>query len=379
MKPVSLLIILAIILAGLLVFTPFSIKEMFGSFPLFQVISQERAATMTRAPIFRTIDGGTTWFPQASLSATEALPAFNVLDLKLDVQDSTIVYAGTEGNGLYRSFNNGQNWEKVADRNNVLSPGASVYKIVQDRFNINNIYIAAFQNKFGVFLKSTDGGISFNQTYISQLENYPLEAIAINASSSNIIYAGTAQGGFLISQDYGETWKVAEWLTAQIADIVVNPGNASEIYMTTKNRGLFRSVDGGYTWKNFSKELSKVGGTGNIKMLRIDQSNASTLYLALASGLVQSENRGATWKYAAILIPPRALPVDSVAIDPTNSKNIFVGVGNLIYKSQDGGTNWSVQKLNAEKRIARILIDSKNPQSVFLGMKSAKEQNKQSF
>ena len=379
MKPVSLLIILAIILAGLLVFTPFSMKEMFGSFPLFQVISQERAATMTSAPIFRTIDGGTTWFQQASLSATEALPAFNVLDLTLDVQDSTIVYAGTEGNGLYRSFNNGQNWEKVADRNNVLSPGASVYKIVQDRFNINNIYIAAFQNKFGVFLKSTDGGISFNQTYISQLENYPLEAIAINASSSNIIYAGTAQGGFLISQDYGETWKVAEWLTAQIADIVVNPGNASEIYITTKNRGLFRSVDGGYTWKNFSKELSKVGGAGNIKMLRIDQSNASALYLALASGLVQSENRGATWKYAAILIPPRALPVDSVAIDPTNSKNIFVGVGNLIYKSQDGGTNWSVQKLNAEKRIARILIDSKNPQSVFLGMKSAKEQNKQSF
>ena len=60
-------------------------------------------------------------------------------------------------------------------------------------------------------------------------------------------------------------------------------------------------------------------------------------------------------------------------------KNIFVGVGNLIYKSQDGGTNWSVQKLNAEKRIARILIDSNNPQSVFLGMKNAKEQSRQSF
>src|SRR3989304_7863384 len=138
MKPVSLLIILAIILAGLLVFTPFSMKEMFGSFPLFQVISQERAATMTSAPIFRTIDGGTTWFQQASLSATEALPAFNVLDLTLDVQDSTIVYAGTEGSGLYRSFNNGQNWEKVIDRNGVLADNALVYKIVQDGKDVNN-------------------------------------------------------------------------------------------------------------------------------------------------------------------------------------------------------------------------------------------------
>ena len=62
------------------------------------------------------------------ISATEALPAFNVLDLKLDVQDSTIVYAGTEGNGLYRSFNNGQNWEKVADRNNILSPALRFIK-----------------------------------------------------------------------------------------------------------------------------------------------------------------------------------------------------------------------------------------------------------
>ena len=366
------------IVGAILVFSPISLRNIIASFPLFKGLgTDEKPATAQmsaqQAIIWRTIDGGATWFPQTAVEADKNLPEVSVLDIAFDKENSNIVYAGTEGAGLYRSFNNGQNWEKLIDRNGVLADNALVYKIAQDAKNVNNIYLAVFQDKRGMFLKSADGAISFARTYLTQLENYPAEAIAINPSESNIIYMGTKQGGFFISRDYGETWNAAKWITGQITDIVVNPRNTSEIYAATRDRGLFRSSDGGETWRDFNKELARVSARHAISSFILEQANGDTLYLAIANGLVKSNNRGLTWQFVNILIPPKALPVDAMALDPENSNMINVGVDTLLYKSEDGGVNWSVQKLDTAKRIAIMTIDENDPKSILLGMKVVKK------
>ena len=378
MKPLSLIIAISLIVGAILVFSPISLRNIIASFPLFKGLDVgEKPATAEMAArsaiIWRTIDGGATWFPQTAVEADKNLPEVSVLDIAFDKENSNIVYAGTEGAGLYRSFNNGQNWEKLIDRNGVLADNALVYKIAQDAKNVNNIYLAVFQDKRGMFLKSTDGGISFARTYLTQLENYPVEAIAVNPSASNIIYMGTKQGGFFVSRDYGETWNAAKWITGQITNIVVNPRNTSEIYVATRDRGLFRSSDGGETWRDFNKELARVSARHAISSFILEQVNGDTLYLAIANGLVKSNNRGLTWQFVNILIPPKALPVDAMALDPENPNMINVGVDTLLYKSEDGGVNWSVQKLDTAKRIAIMTIDENDPKSILLGMKVVKK------
>ncbi len=377
MNPFSLIIILAIIIGALLIFAPVSFRDIVASFPLFQGLSGASHNGTTVAPakasMFRSIEGGKVWFPQVAIDANKSIPEVTILDFVYDREDSNILYAGTEGDGLYKSVNNGQNWSKLYDRNKVLADNAVIYKVRQDPKNVNNIYVAAFQNKYGVFLKSTDGGVSFVQTYISQLEGYPLLALAINPVSGNIIYIGTAQGGFFVSTDFGETWQAIKWLTGQIADIVINPKNTYEIYAVTSDRGLFRSTDGGYNWKEFSAELARISAFNNVVMFRMDPASQDRLYLAIANGLIKSEDRGRTWKFVNILIPPQLLPVDAVAIDPSNPRIMYVGVGALLYTSKDGGANWSVLKLDTLKRISIIAIDPKNPQSIFMGMKGAKK------
>ncbi|MBI1754985.1 hypothetical protein HYR65_01735 [Candidatus Azambacteria bacterium] len=376
MKPVALLIVIAIFAGIMLVFAPAILKDSIASFPLFQALSEQRqqtAVSVENATIFRSIDGGKIWFPQVAIDADKNIPPVTILHLVLDHFDSNILYAGTEGDGLYKSVNNGQNWEKLYDRNRILADNASVYRVAQDPKNVNRIYIAAFQNKYGVFLKSEDGGVSFTQTYISQLENYPVYAIAIHPVFSNIVYIGTAQGGFFASEDFGETWQVLEWLTGPVTDIAVNQATPSEMYAVANGRGLFRSQDGGRTWKGFSSELSRISANSSVTMFRTDPQNQNTLYLALANGLVKSENRGSTWKFMNILIPPNALPVDAVAVNPRDTFNVHVGVGALMYMSDDGGINWSVQKLNTTKRVSTIVIDPKDPQNMFLGMRVPKK------
>jgi len=373
MKPAAMLIVIAIIAGALLVFAPLSLKGIIASFPLFQSIGDARptvSVSEQEASVFRSIDEGEIWFPQVAIDAGRSIPSVTVLEVTIDNFNSNILYLGTEGDGMYKSVNNGQNWEKMYDRNGVLAENANVYTVAQDPRNVNRIYVAVLQNGYGMFLKSEDGGVSFVQTYITQLENYPVQSIAIHPVSSNIIYIGTAQGGFFVSEDYGETWQVLEWLTGAVTNIVINQSYSLEIYSVVFGRGLFRSNDGGDTWRAFSTELSRITAHQNVMTFALDPSNQNKLFLALANGLVTSDNGGSTWKFVDILISPNVLPVDAVAVDPRNPDNIYVGAGAFIYKSEDGGVNWSVQKLNTEKRISTIVVDPVNPQSVFLGMRN---------
>lgn len=377
MKPTALIIVVAILLGGILVFSPITIREMLASFPLFKSLGevsspQQGAVNEAQASVFRTTDGGTTWFPQVAIDAGSNLPSVTVLDVAFDYLNSNIVYLGTEA-GLYKTLNNGQNWERQIDNNKRLADTAVVYRVVQDPRDTNNLYVAAFQNKYGVFLKSTDGGVSFFQTYITQLENYPVQAIAIHPTRSNVLYIGTGQGGVFMSEDYGDTWKVMSWLTGSVTSIAFNPNNGDEMYTVVQNRGLFRSVNGGREWKEFSRELSRIAAYNNVMMFMLDPANTNKLYLALGNGLVKSENWGKSWEFVKVLIPPKVLPIDSIAINPRNTNTLYVGAGSLIYQSVDGGVNWSVQKFNTQKRISTIAIDPKDPQSIYIGMKNIKK------
>lgn len=374
MKIAVIFIGIAILVGGFFVFGPASSRQSFASFPLFQGLSQEQSnVAPENATIFRSIDQGKTWFPQVAINASQSIPPVTILNLQLDRVDSNILYAGTQGDGLYKSVNNGQNWDKLYDRNRMLRDNAVIYQVVQDPKDVNRMYVAAFQNKFGVFLKSEDGGGSFVQTYIGQLENYPVYSIAVDPVYSNIVYIGTAQGGFFVSQDFGETWQVLDWLTGPVTDIVINPASPSEIYAVVSGRGLFRSEDSGRTWKSFSAELARISASSNVVMFRLDPVNQSVLYLALQNGIVKSEDKGRTWKFMNILIPPNALPVDAVGVNPRDVENVYVGVGSEMYISTDGGINWGVEKLQTDKRIGIILIDPKDPTNMFLGMKVVKK------
>ncbi|OGD24219.1 hypothetical protein A2Z10_02885 [Candidatus Azambacteria bacterium RBG_16_47_10] len=377
MKPTALIIVIAIIIGAILVFSPISLREMIASFPLFKSLEtisspQQGAVNEAQASMFRTTDGGITWFPQVAIDAGSSLPSVTVLDVAFDYLNSNIVYLGTEA-GLYKTLNNGQNWERQIDNNKRLADAAVVYRVVQDPRDTNNIYVAAFQNKYGVFLKSTDGGVSFFQTYITQLENYAVQAIAIHPTRSNVLYIGTGQGGVFMSEDYGDTWKVASWLTGPVTNIVFNPHNGDEMYAVVQNRGLFRSVNGGREWKEFSRELSRIAAYNNVMMFMLDPANTNKLYLALGNGLVKSENWGRSWEFVKVLIPPKVLPIDAIAIDPKNTNTLYVGAGSLIYQSVDGGVNWGVQKFNTQKRITIIAIDPKDSKSIYMGMKNVKK------
>src|SRR3989442_6121675 len=100
------------------------------------------------------------------------------------------------------------------------------------------------------------------------------------------------------------------------------------------------------------------------------------VYAGAASGGVwKSVNGGTTFKPIFDKQPVQS--IGAVTIDPKNPKTIWVGtgeawtrnstsIGDGVYKSTDGGENWTNMGLRDSERIAKIVVDPKNTDTVSL-------------
>jgi len=108
----------------------------------------------------------------------------------------------------------------------------------------------------------------------------------------------------------------------------------------------------------------------------VDQDGRITLFVAAASGGVwKSVNGGTTFK--PVFDRQDVQSIGAVTIDPSNPKMVWVGsgeawtrnsvsVGDGVYKSTDGGENWTNVGLKDSERIAKILVDPADGNNVLV-------------
>ena len=116
--------------------------------------------------------------------------------------------------------------------------------------------------------------------------------------------------------------------------------------------------------------------SGRITEIAVDPADRSTWYLAVASGGVwKTETAGTTWE--PIFDGEGSYSVGTVVVDPNNHLTVWVGTGENnsqrsvgygdgVYKSVDGGRSFSNVGLEQSEHIARILIDPRNSDVVYV-------------
>src|SRR5437773_884016 len=112
-----------------------------------------------------------------------------------------------------------------------------------------------------------------------------------------------------------------------------------------------------------------------------EPSGKITLFVGAASGGVWKSDDSGT-RYRPIFDEQAVQSIGAIALDPKNSKNVWVGtgeswtrnsvsIGDGIYKSTDGGETWSRAGLEKSERIARITVDPRNSDTVFVAVPGA--------
>ncbi len=126
-----------------------------------------------------------------------------------------------------------------------------------------------------------------------------------------------------------------------------------------------------------ARNIGSAAMSGRISAIAaVHEADRLTVYVGSASGGVWKSTNGGT-TYKPVFDKQDVQSIGAVAIDPKNPKVIWVGtgeswtrnsvsVGDGIYKSTDGGENWTHLGLNESERIAKILIDPSDPNTVYV-------------
>ncbi len=96
---------------------------------------------------------------------------------------------------------------------------------------------------------------------------------------------------------------------------------------------------------------------------------------SVGGGVWKSLNSGRTW--TPIFDANNVASIGAIAVSPANPNTIYVGTGepdmrdsiaygNGVYKSTDAGKTWKHLDLENTKQIGRIIVDPKNPNTVFV-------------
>jgi len=179
----------------------------------------------------------------------------------------------------------------------------------------------------GGIWKSYTGGVGTDawQPVTTGFPVLGVSSIIYHPSDTNIIYAGT-----------GEIYRVDS------TSGTPNPGNTGyNVWKTrgTYSVGLLRSTNAGTTWTQvFTRNFADLFG---IQKIKFDPNNSNIVFICGTDGLYKYDSS------TGITTPILTLTyISDIWINPSNSNQIIVGVGNLgnsvkgIYRTTDGGTTW---------------------------------------
>lgn len=129
--------------------------------------------------------------------------------------------------------------------------------------------------------------------------------------------------------------------------IVADPSNANTLYMGTPAGGIWKSTNHGTSWAPLSDNLPQIGVSG----IAVDFSNQNTIYIATGDkdagdtysiGVLKSTDGGVTWNTTGLSFAGTGSRAGDLIMHPTDNQILWCATSAGLYKTTNGGANWSV-------------------------------------
>ncbi|NNC69255.1 MAG: glycosyl hydrolase, partial [Flavobacteriaceae bacterium] len=190
------------------------------------------------------------------------------------------------------------------------------------------------------------------------------------SGKANLFYFGATGGGVWRTTDAGNTWENISdgYFGGSVGSVAVSEWDHNVIYVgngektvrgnVSSGDGIWKSVDAGKTWKHIGLKNSR-----HVPRIRIHPKNPDVVYAAVLGDLYKSTNErgiyksidgGASWK--RVLFANKDAGAVDLIIDPNNPRILYAstwnvrrtpyslssgGDGSALWKSNDGGENWT--------------------------------------
>ncbi len=260
----------------------------------------------------------------------------------------------------------------------------------------------------GGLWKSVDGGVSWQPMTDGKVDTAAFGGVTVCEANPDIVYATTGEtqlrgnilpgNGVWKTSDGGKTWaKIGLAHVHNFSRVRIHPKNCDTVFVggfghygaDNPDRGVFRTKDGGKSWTKTLYRDAKSGAAD----ISIDPSNPNVIYASLweawrkpwgmssggpGSGLFKSEDGGSNW--SEISRAP-GLPQDGllgkigVSVSPADPNRVYAIIEHEaaggVYVSDDRGARWEKRNDSRDLRqrafyYTRIEADPKDKDRVYV-------------
>ncbi len=314
---------------------------------------------------FVSSDSGRTWQQSRSLDVGR----IRTFVVKQDHVNPNLMYLGTNV-GVFRSLDRGLSWTQLVPPKPKPKPKAKTTRRTvaakavkpppQSVVPPGPVLIPALTGAVRVLELTPDGGMlagtdkgiyrasdptkGWEQLPITPGLNDNIFALHVSSNRPDVIWAGTAISGVIVSRDKGKTWSKAGGAVdnVPISSIVSDPKRPDYVYVGTIQT-LYVTRDGGRTWTRRGGNLS----LGNFTSILINPENTNEVIVASAmdteGGIYISTDAGDRWK--RVDTKEMKLPSHrfwSITFDPQDPNRIFAGTHSSgVYKIERSGATAS--------------------------------------
>ncbi len=190
-------------------------------------------------------------------------------------------------------------------------------------------------------------------------------------------------------KSFDNTDNLSQWTLAgptniegRITTIAIHPSNPQILYTGTANGGVWKSTNFCQSWISVFDDQN----TSSIGAIAIDPANPEIIYCGTGesnslrsyypgTGIYKSVNGGMNWTFIGL---DSSYTIGNISINPNNTQELYAAAGGWtrrknpqrgIFKSSDGGSSWS-KKLYLSDSVAAIdvVIDPNNTTKIFAAM-----------
>ncbi len=309
-------------------------------------------------------NGGIVWQHRVLIPTVSGQPgtiaSVNIATLVVDPTDRKTLYAGTKGNGMIYTYDQGRTWHQPND----VRTG-TVTSIVVDPTTTCRIYVAVQHQ----ILKSEDCSRTFNSIYVDQNPSAIISYLTMDAKQSKVLYAGTQAGVLLKSETGGKTWISEQRFESPIQKIFSYPLDPNILYVGLTDNGIRNSADKGKTWLTITPSQTDYSRSKEFRGLAWDV-RSDIFYMYSGYGIFSSQNGGDTWTPLSLITAPGEATIYSFAVNPDDSNKLVyataVGQTSTLVFSADRGKTWTTQKAPTTRALGSIVFDTEAPQIIYI-------------
>jgi photosystem II stability/assembly factor-like uncharacterized protein len=275
--------------------------------------------------VARSTNGGTSW---TTVSDWSGWPNPNYShadnhDLQFGPASSQVIYSMNDG-GIFKSTDQGASWTDLSNGLDIKQ----YYRLACSYQNPGTIYAGAQDN-------GTDRVMGANSYQVNGADG---EECLVDYGNETIVFVSSQGGYFLKSTDGGNTFNTMSQSGSDWTSPIIMDRNTNNI-MYLGGGAVYKSTDTGDNWN----AVSPFQG-GAVYSLEVSLSAPNTLFAATFGNIIHTTN-GTTWNDVTGSLPVNLAAITGIAISSTNPDAAWVtfsgyAAGEKVYQTDNGGVTW---------------------------------------